>query len=249
MKGNFKKKGNVDIAKEWDQISYFRLKQLESGDDLSMDHVIMPMLMELCSNGDFSNVIDLGCGTGYITKKIAPLAKKMIGIDISGRSIKEASLKSQYGNLRFVNVSIEDYSELNTDFFSLAIANMTLMDVSNLEKVISGVNKLLAVNGYFVITVTHPYFWPFYWNYARESWFDYNTEIEIEEQFKITNSSTPYLTTHFHRPLSMYVNLLTKNNFSIEQMMEPLPSKELSSKYSKKWQFPRFLGIKCRKVQ
>ena len=93
----------------------------------------------------------------------------------------------------------------------------------------------------------HPFFWPLYWNYAKEEWFDYSQEIEIEGNFDISLNKSKLITTHFHRPLEKYIDLLIKYDLEIVKISEPLPTKEIMSKYPKKWEFPRFLGIKCRK--
>ena len=247
MKGDIMHKTNKDIAQEWDRIAYFRLQQLEDGKDSSMDRIIMPMLLDLSNNLNFNNVIDVGCGVGYVTKKIAKISEKIIGIDISEDSIRKAQFNNTIDKIEFKNISIENFALKTNKSFTLAIANMLLMDVANLENVIKSINSILINDGYLIITMTHPYFWPFYWNYANELWFEYNKEIEIEDKFRISNSNTEFITTHFHRPLHIYLNILIDNHFVIEKISEPYPSDELNDQYPSKWKFPRFIGIKCRK--
>lgn len=246
MKGNKPTKKNSQIASEWDNIAKDRFYHLENGGDLSMDNILIPTLINFSRNEDLSNVIDLGCGTGYSSKLIANISTKVTGIDISSECIEIAKSNFKSENLKFLKSSIEEFSNTEKDF-SLGICNMTLMDVANLNDVVFGINKLLKKDAYLIITITHPYFWPFYWNYAEEKWFNYSEEIEIENPFKISSNESLYKTTHYHRSLELYINTLIQNNFSIEKIDEPMPNENVESLYPSKWKFPRFLAIKCKK--
>jgi trans-aconitate methyltransferase len=247
IQGGKKHKNNSEISKEWDAIAKVRSEQLLSHEDISMDKVLIPMLLNMTSDSDFSNVIDLGCGTGYSTKHFHKKANKLTGIDISPVSIKEAKLISP--EINFIANSIEDYSQMSNEKYTLAISNMTFMDVANLEKVIKSTSDLLKLNSHLVFTITHPYFWPLYWGYEKYDWFNYSKEIEIEANFNITLNDSSFKTTHYHRPLETYVNLLEKYNLQIIEMREPMPTIEVMNEYPSKWEYPRFVGLKCMKTK
>lgn len=247
IQGGQKHKSNSEISKEWDAIAKVRSQQLLRHEDISMDKVLIPLLFNLTSGCNFSNVIDLGCGTGYSTKHFHAKSKKLTGIDISSLSVKEA--KSIAPEINFIAISIEDYSSMNTEVFTLAISNMTFMDVANLEKVIKSTSDLLQLNAHLILTITHPYFWPLYWGYEKYDWFNYSKEIEIEANFNISLNDSPFITTHYHRPLETYINLLEKYNLQIIEMREPMPDTEIMKKYPSKWEYPRFVGMKCIKTK
>ena len=248
MLGKPLKKNNKAIAEEWNALAEIRAKQLYHHNDVSMDYVLKPLIFKMASNANFSNVIDLGCGTGYLTRALAQKSDYVTGIDLSETSIAIAKRYNEdISNVVFKSVAIEDYSSKYQQQFSLAVANMTLMDVVSLEAVIKSVREILQENSYLVITITHPYFWPLYWNYAHKEWFNYKEEIAVEGNFNISLNNTTYKTTHIHRPLEMYINLLCSNGFTVEKLYEPIPQQEIMKKYPKKWEYPRFLGIKCKK--
>lgn len=248
MLGRILQKSNTEIAKEWDALAEIRAKQLYDNEDVSMDYVLKPLVFEMTANTNFSNVIDLGCGTGYLTRALAQKANNIVGIDLSHTSVRIAEkYNNDINHVSFKAIAIEDYVTEHHNQFSLAVANMTLMDVVHLEAAIQATWQLLLKDSHFVITITHPYFWPLYWNYAHEAWFNYKEEIEIEGHFNISLKETDYKTTHIHRPLETYFNLLRKNGFTIEALYEPIPNDEIMKKYPKEWKYPRFLGIKCKK--
>lgn len=246
--GRNKTKTNDKIASEWDLIAESRSEQLINHKDISMDHVLIPFIIQSMSEAVLENVIDIGCGTGYATSRYGGKIKKLTGIDLSSKSINEAKKKCENNiNFSFINSSIETFSNTTTERFSLGIANMTLMGVVNLDQVVISVNKVLLNDSLFVITITHPFFWPFYWGYYKESWFSYSREIEVEGNFSISLDSSNFITTHYHRPVEMYINTLIKNDFEVLNISEPLPSLEIQKLYPNKWEFPRFLGIICKK--
>jgi hypothetical protein len=125
---------------------------------------------------------------------------------------------------------------------------MTLMTVVSLDRLAAAVSEMLKTGGHFVFTITHPCFWPAYWGYAGAPWFSYGEEIFIEAPFKISNEASDFVTTHIHRPIERYVNVLNSAGFSVIAMVEPMPKAEIQALYPEPWHFPRFLGMKCIKV-
>ena len=232
-------KFNKDIANEWDNIAILRQKQIESKMDTSFHQILLPSIskqIELIENVSQKKLSDLGCGSGYLTNYLSLSVKETVGIDLSKKNIELAQNKYTKNNLNFYNCSIENFSK-NT--YEIAVANMVLMDVVNINECIKAISNLVTKEGNFIFSITHPYFWPKYWKYENESWYNYSQELIIESEFKITNEITSYKTTHIHRPLSMYTKLLKQFNFEIDSILE-LPN-------DKKSKYPRFLIINCKK--
>ncbi|MCP9067244.1 class I SAM-dependent methyltransferase [Streptococcus parasanguinis] len=234
-------KFNKDIANEWNNIALLRQKQIESKMDTSFHQILLPNIskqMDLIENLPQKKLIDLGCGSGYLTNYLSLSVKKTIGIDLSSKNIELAQKKYTKENLHFYKSSIEEF---NKDTYDIAVANMVLMDVVNLDKCIKSISNLIVENGNFIFSITHPYFWPKYWKYEDEVWYNYSREIIIETEFKIANEITPYETTHIHRPLGSYIKLLKQYSFEIDSILE-LPNDEKSK-------YPRFLIINCKKIK
>ena len=240
-------KSPLAIASEWDAIAPLRERQIAGGADISYNFILLPTVMRMCRGADTRSVVDVGCGVGILTKQIAVVAREVLGIDPSPKSIELAGgLCASLKNVRYANESIEAHARrLNSPLYTLAIANMTLIVTPNLGKVLDAVHKILVPGGILVVTLAHPCFWPQYWGYLSSKWFDYSKELLIEAPFKISGEGTDYITTHIHRPLEMYFDTLLKSGFEVVQAVEPMPNKNVASKYSSSWKYPRFLGIKC----
>ncbi|MBN1975298.1 MAG: methyltransferase domain-containing protein [Sedimentisphaerales bacterium] len=242
-------KKQIQIREEWDNISKIRYNQIIDGKDISYRYVILPCVLDLAKKSNFSKVIDIGCGTGVLTSMLAKRSNKVLAIDISPKSIEitKSHCKKQK-NILFNTISIEDYAfKCKSQTFTLAIANMTIMTCLNLFSFLKAIEKLLIKGGTFIMTGIHPCFWPQYWGYDKAKWFDYKKEIIIEAPFRISKDITEYKTTHIHRPLDMYINMLIRCGFIINKIIEPIPNNNIQKLYPNIWKFPRFIGIRCIK--
>ena len=192
-------------------------------------------------------VLDFGCGTGQLTVELSIKCGQVTGVDLSPANIRIA----QRNCARATNVSLvkADILELPlqpaTPPFTTVVANMTLMTCSQLESCIEVLSKLVARNGHFIFTITHPWVWPSYWGYVDEAWFRYEQELNIEAPFQISNEMTSFVTTHIHRPLSAYTEALAKSGFLVERMLEPYPDEETHALYPERWKGPRFLAVRA----
>ena len=235
------------VAAEWDRIAHVRQNQISAGADISFNYVLKPTVLKLLEGCDLRRVIDLGCGTGDLTREIGLISGEVSGVDSSPISIEIAEETcSGAPNISLVAASIESFAKQGCgSSFGTAVANMTLMTCLDLDSFIESVAKVISPNGHFIATITHPWFWPNYWGYADASWFDYRKELVIEAPFKISTESTDYITTHVHRPLSAYLDSLTNAGFMVEKVMEPYPEKQVHSQYKESWKFPRFLAVRA----
>ena len=197
------RKSQSEITEEWSKIANLRASQIEKGKDLSFSYILVPCIFELSSQSDFTFVIDVGCGVGFLTKALANKAEYVIGIDMSQENIEiSRELFGNITNIEFVNSEIQDYIlKPKEKSFTLAILNMTLMTTLNLDEVLKSIARILKPKAHLVFTITHPCFWPLYWKYAFEDWFNYKKEIPIEADFtKSLQKRTGFVTTHIHRP-------------------------------------------------
>lgn len=240
-------KSQNQIAQEWDSIAELRSQQIRSGKDISYDLILTPILLEMIGGCDRSAVLDVGCGCGFLTAKIAATAKRITGIDISPTSIRLAKDHCHgITNVSFLNGAIEELTPgAEGHVFTLAVANMSLMAMLHLDAALSALSRLVRAGGHLAFTITHPCFWPQYWNYSRD-WFRYGEENVIEAPFHISlDQSDRFTTTHIHRPLEQYFSALEKSNFGIVQIRELMPSPEVERLYPHPWEYPRFLGALC----
>lgn len=103
-------------------------------------------VLELLDPKPGERILDLGCGTGHLTEKIAEAGADVVGVDRSPEMVKQA--REQYPALRF---EVMDARELQfEETFDAIFSNATLHWIHEPERVIVGVARLLKPGGRFV---------------------------------------------------------------------------------------------------
>ena len=78
-----------EITEEWDRIASFREKQVQSQKDHSANCILAPSILKELQNSP--SIIDIGCGTGWLTNRASELSKYIVGVDPSRKSIEIAN--------------------------------------------------------------------------------------------------------------------------------------------------------------
>ncbi|MCL2441304.1 MAG: class I SAM-dependent methyltransferase [Treponema sp.] len=207
----------------WDENAAYRQKELESRGDRTYWELLVPLFRDdIKKIASECNVLDVGCGLGFLTKEIANYVKNIIGIDASSRSIEYAK-RDFANNIEFCNLSILDFQKENSNLqFNICIANMVFHNISNLEENINAISKLLVKNGYLIFSIPHPAFWYSTRKYIKSDIFEYDKEEEYEVPFKIQgHAEHPYRISYYHRSIDRYSKILQMNNFEITRQKEP----------------------------
>lgn len=237
------------IRAQWDGVALLRHEQLRSGRDVSFESILKPTILQLIGSADCTSTLDAGCGSGVLSEVLSEKSLAVTGVDMSAANIAIAlNSASRPKNVLYVSDTIEGFSASTTERYSLIVANMVLQDSSDLHGCLDALASVCCSQGVLVATITHPWFWPTYWGYDKQDWFRYSDEQAIEAPFKISTDTTPIgMTTHFHRPLSLYLKQLSAVGFVLETMLEPMPQRVIQDQYPAIWQFPRFLAFRCRR--
>lgn len=114
------------------------------------DTIRRDILLSELPNREYKNVLDIGCGQGFITKEI--IGDKVTGVDISHSAIKYAQ-KDCPKNVSFIQGSIFEIDQLFTTKFDLILITGVLYkqyigDASNLIYIL--INRILEENGHLV---------------------------------------------------------------------------------------------------
>jgi 2-polyprenyl-3-methyl-5-hydroxy-6-metoxy-1,4-benzoquinol methylase len=128
-------------AREWNAQAYAQGNRIQ-------ETAALQFLQE--SGIDFTGkrVIDVGCGTGNISKKIAQQALLVHGIDASNNMIEYA--KKTYQNakkLSFEQCFAEDFT--TREHYNVAVTFFCLQYIQEKEKVLQNINKALHIGDEF----------------------------------------------------------------------------------------------------
>ena len=207
----------------WDKNASYRKKELKTHGDKTYWEVLVPLFVDevkrLAVNKE---VIDVGCGLGFLTREISPHVRKITGIDTSSKSIKYAQKKCTGKNIEFINTSIVDFQKKNPDsHYGVCIANMVFHNIPDLDECFDAIYKLLEKDGFLIYTIPHPAFWYDTRKFPKSKPYIYYKEDEYKVPFQIRNFPPhPYLISYWHRSLEQYTKLLKKNKFIILDELE-----------------------------
>lgn len=103
------------------------------------------------------NVLDLGCGEGWLAAELAKHGIRVTGVDAIPELIKKAREKV---NATFITASYEDIYENRISFpglFDLIVINFALIGKESTEKLMLALPVLLSKTGKLIIQTLHPY--------------------------------------------------------------------------------------------
>lgn len=181
---------------------------------------------------DFRNkrVLDLGCGFGWHCRYAAENgARLVVGIDISQKMLSVAKSKTQYENIKYIRMAIEDI-DFPKESFDVVISSLALHYVESFEDVLARVYKCLSKGGDFVFSVEHPIFTA---QGPQDWYYDDKGNIlhwPVDHYFTEGIRNAKFLgeeVIKYHRTLTTYLNSLIKAGFEITGVVEPKPSEDM----------------------
>jgi len=182
------------------------------------DHVI-----DVVGNVEGCRILDIGCGDGILTRKIAHLGASVLGIDKSASAIRKAS-KRATNNSRFIQADAARYRTSSP--FDLVIAFFLLNELTakTLVATLKNINRSLRASGRFVFVIPHPAF-----AFSEQTSLverrkllqaDYFKEGKPYEVRFTAGVGGPIKMTDHHFSLSFVINNLLQFGFAIRQIKE-----------------------------
>lgn len=164
-------------------------------------------------------ILDIGCGYGFFTDYFRSIGANAYGIDGSEKMIEIA--RERYPMTSFSVADITKPLDIESDRFEMIFSNQVFMDIENIDLVFSECSRLLKTGGILYYSIVHPAFYDGHW-LKDENGCKYAKVIErYIEHYQFTNEFWGE-TTHFHRPLSYYLNIAVKNGFILKEIIEPV---------------------------
>ena len=107
-------------------------------------------------NLNFSNVLELGCGSGKNTEWLITKADKLVGLDFSEGMLNLARYKISSENVTFINTNLNEKWPVDNNAFDLATINLTLEHIENLDHIFNSVMMKLTKSGKCFVCELHP---------------------------------------------------------------------------------------------
>jgi ubiquinone/menaquinone biosynthesis C-methylase UbiE len=231
---NMNSKRNNEVRDIWNTNAAFWDKRMGEGNDFHK-LLIEPNQIELLNIKKGDLILDIACGNGQFARKMTESGAKVIAIDFSDEFIKIARSKPLSDKIDYKVIDVtnmDDLNKLREYIFNSIVCTMAIMDIENIEPLISFSPKILKNNGKFVFSILHPCFNSGENTLLHES-NDSGGTINNNYYIKVSNylvsqknkgigmSGQPKPQYYFHRPLCEILNEFFKNNFYMDGLREP----------------------------
>lgn len=131
-------------------------------EDINYDSMVERVL-ELCTknNVNFDNYLDIACGTGNVTIRIAKYFKNIYGVDLSEDMLNEAFDKFKSNKIKG-KIICQDMTELSLNkkfdlITSVLDSTNYITDLDGLQSYFNGVYEHLNDNGLFIFDINSYY--------------------------------------------------------------------------------------------
>lgn len=187
------------------------------GDNSNFFHcdIVRPYTEELLEIKPDDLILDIACGNGNFSEYMAKLGAQVVAFDYSSKMIELAKKRraEMLDKVDFRVCDATEYRELlnlkQRSPFDKAVANMAIMDISNIEPLFQAVYEMLSNEGTFVFATHHPCF-----TYPHNDYFTNCTHkgVAIEGQ--------PILQNYYHRSISEILNIAFDIGFVLDGFHE-----------------------------
>jgi 2-polyprenyl-3-methyl-5-hydroxy-6-metoxy-1,4-benzoquinol methylase len=152
----------AEVRDIWDAKAAFWDDHMGEGNQFQLE-LIGPAVERLLALRPGERVLDVGCGNGVSSRRLARLGARVVAIDTSTRFLELARSRSQdlSDHIEYRLVDATDEEELlalGKGHFDALVCNMVLMDMPVIEPLVRAGRRLLAPGGRFVFAVQHPAF-------------------------------------------------------------------------------------------
>jgi ubiquinone/menaquinone biosynthesis C-methylase UbiE len=117
-----------------------------------------PHVEEILKTRPYSQVLDVGAGTGRYALRMAKSGASVTALDNCPEILEVAKRSALNENLKidFHLASLKKPLPYDTNSFDLVICALTLTHVPNIQEVIGEFNRVLRKNGHLLVTDFHP---------------------------------------------------------------------------------------------
>jgi ubiquinone/menaquinone biosynthesis C-methylase UbiE len=193
-------------------------------------------------------VLEIACGHGRISRKLARQGAQVIGVDISQALVSKAEAAEREGSLgiRYIRADVAELGLLDRDTFDVVVCSFGLSDIDDLEGAVRNVSRVLCGGGVFVCSLLHPCVpggqgvsgsWPVTGAYHDEGWWRADGELSSLRRQVGAN----------HRTLTTYFNTFRRHGLWLDEVAEPMPDSGWTSRRADAARFPVFLAARCVK--
>lgn len=232
----------------WETHAEWWIDGFTDGADPEYEEQILPLAARELTGAQ--RVLDVGCGDGQVSRLAARLGADVVGIDPTWNCVRVAGDRGS--NVARAGAAALPFADAS---FDAVVACLVFEHIRDVDDAIAEVARVLQPGGRFCFFLNHPLL-----QTPNSGWID-DQFLDPPEQYwrigeylveneTIEEVEKDVFIPFIHRPLSRYVNTLSRNGLLLEWMEEPAPPAGFLAKaeeYAAASTIPRLLYLRTRK--
>lgn len=209
-------------ASPWERHAGWWQAGFTEGADAEYEEQILPLVATHVTGAN--RVLDVGTGEGQVARlALAGGARLVVGVDPSTAQLVVAARRGGGPVYALAGAAALPFAD---GAFDAVVACLVFEHISEVERAIEEVARVLAVGGRFLFLLNHPLL-----QTPGSGWIDDHILDEqywrigpyLAEDTTLEEVDKGILIPFVHRPLSRYVNLMAASGLLITRMEEPAP--------------------------
>jgi len=224
-----------DVRAAWETNAAWWDEYFKDGNNFHLT-LVAPPTERLLGVRAGETILDIACGNGAFSRRMAQLGASVVGFDFSVSFIDCARARTvEYADR--IDYHVIDATDcgamlaLGDGRFDAAVCTMAIMDMAEIEPLAEVLPRLLAPGGRFVFSILHPCFNNPSTRMCAEHE-DRDGDLRTVRAVKIVRYLTPFSAqgigipgqpvpqTYFHRPLHLLIEPFLRNGFVLDGLEE-----------------------------
>lgn len=222
-----------EVREIWDAKAAYWDERMGDGNQFQRE-LIGPASERLLALRPGERVLDVACGNGVFSRRLAQLGARVTGIDGSPRFIDLARARTTSFDDR-IDYRVVDATDegqmlaLGSSAFDALVCNMALMDMPAIDPLLRAATRLLEPEGRFVFSVQHPAFNSNAVSLCGERdagdassyWVKVTDYLTVPAGKGVGMPGEPLPHWYFHRPLHELFGAFFRAGFVLDGLEEP----------------------------
>ncbi len=224
--------------------------------------LILPNLLRLMDVKKGEAILDLACGEGFFSRRLARLGARVIGVDISRELIEIAQQDTEGADVQYEVAPADKIPFIENETVDKAVIVLALQNIENAHGALAECSRVLKEGGKLYIVLNHPAFRipkQSSWGYDEKT----NTQYrrvdrylsELREKIQMHPGERPdEMTVSFHRPFQYYFKAFKKAGLAVVNMEEwssgkkSQPGPRAEAENRSRAEFPLFMVFELIKL-
>jgi SAM-dependent methyltransferase len=237
----------------WDEAADWYLEMV-GNDQVGFNQLAADTALELVGPCAGVDVLDVGCGEGHVSRRLAAMGARVVAIEPVERLLA-AGLEREAEEPLGITYRLDRAEELGTiadASTDAVVAVLVLHHVGDLTRALTNVRRVLRAGGDFVAVIPHP--WT---DHPAAGWTDLGGRYRRTvgeysvERYWTAGDTSPTATMHsirqigwHHRTLATFMSAVAAAGFGIHRVLEPTGDASRRNDGGGQWSgLPRFLAL------